>query len=386
VAAKRTAFGAFGGHFKTVTCTDLATAAAKAALAAGNVNPEIVDTVVVGNVIQSNRDTAYVSRHTGLRAGVKLDTPCLTVNRLCGSGFQAIISGAQDIQLGDADVALVGGAENMSEAPFLVRNVRFGTQFGVDYKFEDMLWGALTDQHIKTPMGITAENLAEKYGISRADCDAYAVRSQERWLAAHELGAFREEMAPVVVKSKKGDVSVEKDQHPRLSSAEQLARLAPVFKKGGVVTAGNASGVCDGAGMLVLASEEALAKHNLTPLARLVGYGVSGCEPSIMGIGPVPAIHKLLKRTGHTLSQVDLVDVNEAFAAQYLAVERELGLDPESTNVSGGAIALGHPVGASGARIAAHLTHELKRRNLKTAIGSACIGGGQGIAVMLERM
>ncbi|XP_070566230.1 3-ketoacyl-CoA thiolase, mitochondrial-like [Ptychodera flava] len=386
VAAKRTPFGAFGGKLKNHTTTDLATIAAKAALASGKVDPNIVDSVVFGNVAPSAKDGAYLARHAGLKAGVPVEVPALTVNRLCGSGFQAVVSGSQDIVVGDADIVLTGGAENMSMAPFVVRGVRFGTALGQNIEFEDQLWQTLTDMHIKTPMGITAETLGAQCGISREDCDQFAHRSQQRWAAANKAGYFQEEMAPIEVKSRKGPVTVDTDEHPRETTVEGLGKLPAVFKKNGLVSAGNASGICDGAAAVILASESAVKKHNLTPLARVVGYHISGCDPNIMGIGPVPAISKALEKNGLSLSDIDLVEVNEAFAAQYLSVEKELGLDPEKTNVNGGAVALGHPVGASGGRITAHLTHELRRRGAKYAVGSACIGGGQGIAVIIENI
>uniref|UniRef100_A0A3Q3WHK1 Uncharacterized protein n=1 Tax=Mola mola TaxID=94237 RepID=A0A3Q3WHK1_MOLML len=347
VAAKRTPFGTYGGVLKDHSATDLAEHAAKAALAAGGVAPELVNSVIMGNVMQSSADAPYIARHVGLRCGVPIPVPSLTVNRLCGSGFQSIINGAQ---------------------------------------LEDTLWAGLTDLHIKTPMGITAENLAEKYHITREDCDNYAYQTQQRWKAAHEAGYYTAEIAPIEVKAKKSKVSMAQDEHPRpQTTLEQMAKLPTVFKKGGTVTAANASGVSDGAGAVVIASEDALKEHKLTPLARIVAYHVSGCDPSIMGIGPVPAITEALKKAGLTLNDMDLVEVNEAFAPQYLAVAKALGLDPEKSNVNGGAIAIGHPLGASGTRITAHLVHELRRRGGKYAVGSACIGGGQGIAIILEK-
>uniref|UniRef100_A0A3P9BU48 Acetyl-CoA acyltransferase 2 n=1 Tax=Maylandia zebra TaxID=106582 RepID=A0A3P9BU48_9CICH len=337
----------YGGVLKDHSATDLAEHAAKAALAAGGVVPELVNSIVMGNVMQSSADAPYIARHVGLRCGVPIPVPALTVNRLCGSGFQSIINGAQ---------------------------------------LEDTLWAGLTDLHIKTPMGITAENLAEKYQITREDCDNYAHKTQQRWKAAHEGGYFTAEIAPIEVKAKKGKVPMTHDEHPRpQTTLEQMAKLPPVFKKGGTVTAANASGVSDGAAALVISSEDALKEHKLTPLARIVAYHVSGCDPSIMGIGPVPAITGALKKAGLTLKDMDLAEVNEAFASQYLAVSKALGLDPEKSNVNGGAIAIGHPLGASGARITAHLVHELRRRGGKYAIGSACIGGGQGIAIIIEK-
>jgi acetyl-CoA acetyltransferase family protein len=386
LGAKRTAFGTMLGSLKSVTATDLAVVAAKAALEQSGVDNENIGHVVVGNVMQTSADAIYCARHVGLKAGLPITTPALTVNRLCGSGFQAIVTGAEQILLGEADVVLVAGTENMTQAPFQLRGAREGWAFGKAPPIEDSLWSALTDSYTSTPMAITAENLATKYGISREQCDEYALGSQQRWAAANEAGRFKAEMVPVEVATKKGPVSFAVDEHPRpQSTIEGLAKLAPVFKKDGVVTAGNASGICDGAAALVLAGEEWAHKRGLKPLARLVGWGVAGVDPSIMGIGPAPAIRSALARTGLSQSEVDLFEVNEAFAPQYLAVEKELGLDRAKTNVDGGAIALGHPLGASGARITTHLVYELARRGGRHAVGSACIGGGQGIAVVVAR-
>ncbi|XP_010585038.2 3-ketoacyl-CoA thiolase, mitochondrial isoform X2 [Loxodonta africana] len=385
VAAKRTPFGAYGGLLKDFTATDLSEFAAKAALSAGNVSPETVDSVIVGNVLQSSSDAPFLARHVGLRVGVRTETPALTVNRLCGSGFQSILNGCQEICVKDAEVVLCGGTESMSQVPHCVRNVRFGTKFGLDIKLEDYLWESLMDTHVQMPMAITAENLAVKHKISREECDKYALQSQQRWKAANDAGYFNDEMVPIEVKTKKGKQSMQVDEHARpQTTLEQLNKLPPVFKKEGTVTAGNASGVSDGAGAVIIASEDAVKKHNFTPLARVVGYFVSGCDPTIMGIGPVFAITEALKKTGLSLKDMDLVEVNEAFAPQYLAVEKSLDLDRSKTNVNGGAIALGHPLGGSGSRITVHLVHELRRRGGKYAVGSACIGGGQGIAVILQ--
>ncbi len=387
IGAKRTAFGAFGGALKDLSATDLAVHVAKAALAQSRVSAEEIDDVTFGNVQQTSGDAIYHARHVGLRAGVPVGVPALTVNRLCGSGFQAVVTGAEKIVLGDADLCLVGGAENMTQAPHVIRGARQGLAFGKSPPLEDSLWSALTDSYTGMPMAITAENLAEKYGITRADCDAYALRSQRAWAEAQAAGRFADEMAPIELRGKKGPVAFDKDEHPRPDTTpEVLAKLAPVFKKDGVVTAGNASGICDGAAALVVASRDAAEKRGLKPLARLVQWGVAGCDPKIMGIGPAPAIRQALNRAGLKLDQIDLVEVNEAFAPQYLAVEKELGLARDRTNVDGGAIALGHPLGASGARITAHLCYELSRRGGRYAVGSACIGGGQGIAVVLERV
>uniref|UniRef100_A0A096MS27 Acetyl-CoA acyltransferase 2 n=1 Tax=Papio anubis TaxID=9555 RepID=A0A096MS27_PAPAN len=379
VAAKRTPFGAYGGLLKDFTATDLSEFAAKAALSAGKVSPETVDSVIIGNVVQSSSNAIYLARHVGLRVGVPKETPALTINRLCGSGFQSIVNGCQEICVKDAEVVLCGGTESMSQAPYCVRNVRFGTKLGSDIELEDSLWAGLTDQHVQLPMAMTAENLAVKHKISREECDKYALQSQQRWKAANDAGYFNDEMAPIEVKTKKGKQTMQVDEHARpQTTLEQLQKLPPVFKKDGTVTAGNASGIADGAGAVIIASEDAVKKHNFTPLARIVGYFVSGCDPSIMGIGPVPAISGALKKAGLSLRDMDLVEVNEAFAPQYLAVEKSLDLDISKTNVNGGAIALGHPLGGSGSRITAHLVHELRRRGGKYAVGSACIGGGQG--------
>ncbi|MCA9549812.1 MAG: acetyl-CoA C-acetyltransferase [Myxococcales bacterium] len=386
VAAKRTAFGTFGGSLKDLSATDLGVEAAKAALAQANLPVDAVDHTIFGNVQQTSADAIYHARHIGLRAGVPQDRPAFNVNRLCGSGFQAVISGAEQIILGDAEACLVGGAENMSQAPHVVYGARWGLKFGQSPAFQDSLWGALTDSYTGSPMAITAENLAEQYGISREACDEYGLRSQQTWAAAHAAGRFKDEIAPLELKSRKGVKIFDTDEHPRPdASLESMAKLPPVFKKGGTVTAGNASGICDGAAALVVASEAAVKAHGLTPLARVVQSGVAGVDPNIMGIGPAPAIRIALDRAGLTLGDMDLVEVNEAFAPQYLAVEKELGLDREKTNVNGGAIALGHPLGASGARITTHLVYELRRRQARYAVGSACIGGGQGIAIVLER-
>ncbi|XP_074616275.1 3-ketoacyl-CoA thiolase, mitochondrial-like [Acropora palmata] len=385
VAAKRTAFGAFGGKLKGISATVLGQHAAEAALAAGNVDPATVDSSVFGNVIQSANDAAYISRHIALKAGVPVTTPALTVNRLCGSGFQAIVTAAQEIQLGESDIVLCGGSENMSQAPYALRDARFGTRLGLDLKLEDTLWQGLTDFHVKLPMGVTGENLAEKYNITREECDEFALLSQKRWAQAQENGRFVEEIVSVSVKGKKGPEEFKVDEHPKPNSTiESLAKLPAVFKKDGTITAANASGICDGAAALIAVSEKALKEHNLTPLARIVSYAVSGVEPSIMGIGPVPAIKAALKSASKSLQDMKLIEVNEAFAPQFLAVQKELELDMDKTNVNGGAIALGHPVGTSGARITGHLVHELRRKGDDYAIGSACIGGGQGIAIVLE--
>jgi acetyl-CoA C-acetyltransferase/acetyl-CoA acyltransferase 2 len=386
LGARRTAFGTMQGALKGISANDLAVHASKAALAQSGVALDAVGHVIVGNVMQTSADAIYCARHVGLKAGLPIKTPALTVNRLCGSGFQAIVNGAEQLLLGEHDVVLVAGTENMTQAPHVLRGGREGFAFGKAPSLEDSLWSALTDSYCNTPMAVTAENLATSYGITRKDCDEYALSSQQRWAAASERGLFKTEIAPIDLVSKKGTVSFAVDEHPRpQTTLEILGKLAPVFKKDGVVTAGNASGICDGAAALVLATADYASSKGLKPLARIVQWGVAGVDPTIMGIGPAPAIRGALERAGLKLSDMDLVEVNEAFAPQYLAVEKELGLDRARTNVNGGAIALGHPLGASGARITTHLTYELARRGGRYAVGSACIGGGQGIAVILEK-
>lgn len=387
VAARRTAFGAFGGKLRDVSATELGKKTTIAVLEDAKLDPVHVNSVIFGNVIQSSSDAAYLARHIGLGAGIPIESTALTVNRLCGSGFQSLVNACQEIILGDANIVVAGGSESMSQAPFAVRNARWGIQLGEDRKMEDTLWTGLTDAFVKLPMGITAENLAEKYGVTRLDCDEFALASQDRWAKAQNDGNFEAEITPVEVKVKRKVVSFDTDEHPRPGvTIEQLQKLPPVFKKNGTVSPGNASGICDGAASLLVASEEACNTHNLTPLAKVVSYGVAGVDPTIMGIGPCPAIRIALKNANKSLSDMALVEVNEAFAAQYIAVEKELGLDRSITNACGGAIALGHPLGTSGNRILAHLTHALQRTGNQYAVGSACIGGGQGIAVVLENM
>lgn len=389
VAAKRTPFGAFGGSLKKLSATELGTIATKSAITTANIDPSVIDAVYFGNVIQSSADAAYMARHIGLQSGIPIATPALTINRLCGSGFETVIQGAKSIKLGEAKIVVCGGSENMSMAPLQVdgNDARWGVSLGSGLKMRDSLWDGLTDSYVGTPMGITAENLAEKYNITREECDQHAIRSQQTWGEAHKNGVFDLEIAPVDIETKKGTKTVDTDEHPRPdASLEKIASLRPVFKKDGVVTAANASGICDGAGTIILASEEAVNEHGLTPLARLASYHVSGCDPTIMGIGPVTAIKSALDLAGLTLADVDRFEINEAFAAQFLACAKELELDIAKTNLHGGAISIGHPLGASGSRITAHLANEFQRADGKVHVGSACIGGGQGIAVVLERV
>jgi len=388
LSAKRTAFGAFGGALKELRATDLGTIAAQAALAQAEVRPDEIDEVIFGNVLQTTPEDMYCARHIGLRAGLPVTTPALTVNRLCGSGFQSIVTAAQEIRTGDAEMALVGGTESMSQAPHVIRGARWGYAFGKAPPVEDLLWTALTDTYAGCPMGVTAETVAERHGIDRDACDAYALQSQKRWAAADEAGHFRDEIAPIELRGRKGATQTfARDEHPRpQTTLEGLTKLAPVFKADGTVTAGNASGIADGAAAMVVASRAAVERTQRKPLGRLVASAYVGVDPKVMGIGPVPAIAKVLSRAQMRLAEMDLIEVNEAFAPQYLAVEKEAGLPREKTNVDGGAIALGHPLGASGARIVTHLLYELRRRKARHGLGAACIGGGQGIAVIVESL
>jgi len=384
VGARRTAFGAFGGALKSMSATDLAVIATRGALASGKISPEIVDTVVVGNVQQTSPDAAYLARHVALKNGMRVPVSALNINRLCGSGFQSCINVAHEIKLGEAAVGVAAGTESMSQAPMSVygHEVRWGTRLGVNAQMQDTLWAGLTDSHAGCPMGITAENLAAD--ITRAESDAYALSSQQRWADANAKGVFAHEIEPIELTSKKGPISFATDEHPRVTTLEKMGALPTTFKKGGVVTAASASGICDGAGALVLASEAAVKKYGLKPLAELVSWANVGVDPTRMGIGPVPAIQEALKKASMSLEDMDRIEINEAFAPQVLACAKGLGIDASKLNINGGAIALGHPLGASGSRITLHLAHAIARGEVKTAVGAACIGGGQGIALVLK--
>jgi acetyl-CoA acyltransferase 2 len=382
----RTAFGTYGGALRDTSATDLGVIAAKGALERSKVDPKQIDQIIFGNVLQTSGDAVYFARHIGLKAGAPQEAPALTINRLCGSGLQAILLAAQEIQLGQADFVLAGGAENMSMAPHMIRGARWGLPLG-EQKLEDYLWVALVDSYNGLGMANTAENLGRKYGIARQAADEFAYRSHMLAAQARESCRFSEEIVPVEVKTKKGSVIVDKDEHIRPdTNMEALGKLVARFEKDGTVTAGNASGINDGAAAVVVASAEAAAKAGLTPIARIVSGGVCGVDPDIMGIGPAPSSRQALKRAGLKVDDIDLVEINEAFATQYLAVEKELGLDRDKTNVNGGAIALGHPLGASGARLALTLITELGKRKGKYGLASLCIGGGQGIAAIFERV
>ncbi len=387
LSAKRTPFGTFGGSLKDFSATDLGAIAAEGAIRQAGVEPEEIQQVIFGNALQTSSDAMYLARHVGLRAGVPDDASALTVNRLCGSGFQAIVSGAMEIMLGEADVVLCGGTESMSQAPHVVRGARWGSQrLGPAGGFyEDLLWEALTDSHAGCSMAMTAETVAQDHGIDRESVDTYAARSQRLAHAAWEAGAFADEITPVTIQGMKGDTIFNRDEHLRPDTTEEgLARLRPYFQEGGTVTAGNASGIGDGAASMVIASAAWAAERGLEPIGRLVGWGLAGVDPRRMGMGPAPASRRALERTALSLDDMDLIEINEAFASQYCAVEKELGLNREKVNLSGGAIALSHPLGASGARITGHLLHALRAKGLRYGLGSACVGGGQGISVIVE--
>jgi acetyl-CoA acetyltransferase family protein len=383
----RTGFGAFGGALRDRSATDLGVAAAGAALERSGLAPADVGHVIFGNVIPSSADAVYLARHVGLRIGLPVETPAVTINRLCGSGFEAIIQGAHGILLGETDAVLAGGTESMSGAPHVVRGARWGLRLGTPPPLEDLLWSALTDSQCGLSMAETAEKLAGQYGLTRVEVDDVAYGSQQRAKAAWGSGAFGDEVVPIPVTSPKTRETAPwaADEHMRPETTrEGLAKLPPYFKKDGLVTAGNASGIVDGAAAMVIAHERVAEARGLRPLGRLVAWAVVGVEPSIMGIGPAPAARSALAKAGLTLDRVDLVEINEAFAAQYLAVERELGLDRCRTNADGGAVAIGHPLAATGTRITLHLLHALRRTGGRYGLGAACIGGGQGAAVVVE--
>lgn len=386
LGGKRTPMGEYVGALKDVSAIDLGAIASRGALEATGVSGEEIDHAVFGNALQTSGDAIYGARHVALKAGVPFERPALTVNRLCGSGIQAIISGAHMIQLDEAHTCLVGGMESMSQAPHVIRGARSGFALGQG-KLEDSLMVALLDTYCNTPMAGTAENLARKFEISRDEQDRYALRSQQEAKRALDAGYLAEEIVPVEVTSRKGSVLVEHDDHLRPETTlEGLAKLKPAFAKDGFVTAGNASGIVDGAAALVIADETFVKQRDVKPAGRIVSWAYAGVEPVIMGIGPVPATRAALQKAGLSLNDIDLVEVNEAFAAQYLAVEKDLGLDRTRTNVNGGAIALGHPLGASGTRLVLTLLNELGRRSGRYGLATACIGGGQGIAIIVERL
>ncbi len=387
VDGARTPVGTFMGTLKNVKATDLGVVAAKAALERSGVDPEWIDHVVFGNVLQTAGDAIYLARHIGLRVGVPRSRPALIVNRLCGSGLEAIVSGARMLLTGEAQFVLAGGAESMSRAPFMMWGARNGWGLGQP-QVEDYLWAALTDSYNRLPMAVTAENLAERYNISREAQDTYALRSHQLAAAARQSGRLAQEIVPVGVPLRKGKtVLFEHDEHIRPDTTlEGLARLRARFKEGGTVTAGNASGINDCGAAVIVTTMAAARDRGLKPVGRLVSWGTAGVDPDVMGIGPVPATHIALDRASMSLEQIDLVEVNEAFAAQYLAVEEDLGLDREKVNVNGGGISIGHPLAATGTRITLSLLYELRQRGLRYGLSTMCIGGGQGLAAIVEAL
>ena len=384
VSGVRTPIGKFQGAYSNLSASDLGAIVIKEAVKRAGLQPDQVDHVVLGCVGQVMED-GYISRHAAVKAGIPIETPAVTVNRICGSGLEAINTGARYIQTGDASVVVAGGAENMTMMPYYLRQARAGYRMG-NGTIEDGILHLLGDPFSKSHMGITAENLAEKYEISREAQDEVAVKSQERAAAAIAAGKFKDEIVPVEVKQGKETVTIDTDEHPRMTSMEALGKLKPAFKDGGMVTAGNASGINDGAAAVVLMTAAKARELGVKPRLKLVARAESGVEPSIMGSGPIPAVQKALAKSGLTLDQIDLIELNEAFASVAAACSTVLGLDPEKTNVNGGAIALGHPVGATGAILTVKIMHEMERRNARYGLVSLCIGGGQGIASIFERV
>ncbi len=385
LAGARTPIGSFGGALSTLAPIETATHVTRAAMERAGVTPDQIGTVVFGHVLNTEPRDMYLSRVAAMQAGIPETVPAMNVNRLCGSGAQAVVSAVQALLLGDADFALAGGAEAMSRAPYILPAARFGQKMG-DAQVVDMMLGALTCPFGTGHMGVTAENVAREHGISRADQDAFALESQTRAAKAIAEGHFTAEIAPIEIPTRRGSVVFDTDEHPKVTSLEALAGLRAAFEKNGTVTAGNASGINDGAAALVLAREDAAQRAGLTPRARVLGYAVAGVRPEVMGIGPVPAVEALCAKTGLNITDFDIVESNEAFAAQALAVSRTLGLAADQVNPDGGAIALGHPVGATGAILVVKALHALERRGLKRALITMCIGGGQGIALAIERI
>jgi acetyl-CoA acyltransferase 2 len=385
IEGARTAFTRFCGSFRDITATDLGAITAQEAIKRSQIESEEVDQVYFGNVMQSSTDAHLIARHVGLKAGVPIKVPALTVNRLCGSGLEAIVTAARMIRVGESEVALAGGSENLSQVPHVIRGARWGLGLG-QTGAEDLLWDSFYDPYGDCTMAGTAENLAKKYELTREEIDQHALTSHGRALSAMEKGYFKEEIVPVKVKTRKGEKIIDTDEHPRNTSLEELSKLKARFVENGVVTAGNASGMNDGASAAILTSSNYAEEKGLKPIARLVSYAVVGVDPKIMGIGPVPAINQALKNAGMKLEDMDLIEINEAFSSQYLACQKELGFDPSIGNVNGGAVALGHPLAASGTRITLTLIRELGRRGKKYGVSSLCIGGGQGIAAIWERL
>lgn len=386
VSAARTPIGSYGGSFKNVSAVELGTIAAKEALKRGKVDPALVDEVIFGNVLSAGLGQ-NVARQVAIHTGIPEEVSSYTINKVCGSGLKVVSLAAQAIRAGDAEVVLVGGTENMSQAPYLLKTARWGQRMGdgtiVDYMVHDGLTDIFNNYH----MGITAENIVDKYKLTREEQDEFAVLSQNRAEEAIKAGKFKDEIVPVTIPQRKGDpIVVDTDEYPRFgANIEGLAKLRPAFKRDGTVTAGNASGINDGAAALVIMSKEKCEELGLTPLATIASYASAGVNPDIMGTGPIPATKKALEKAGLSIEDIDLVEANEAFAAQSLSVVKDLNLDPEKTNVNGGAIALGHPIGASGSRILVSLLYEMEKRDAKNGLATLCIGGGQGIALVVKR-
>jgi len=384
VAGARTPMARYAGSFSDVSALELGAHASRAAIQRASVDPSEFDHVIFGNVMQTSADALYGARHVGLKAGLKIETPAVTVNRLCGSGIEAIVQGAQRLLLGESQLVLAGGMENMTQAPFVIRGARNGLKLGGG-ALEDSLMAGLTDTYCNLPMALTAEKLAEQSGITRRDADAYALRSQLLADAAFKSCYLKEEISPVEVRQGKKTIMVSDDDHRRPETTmEILEKLPPSFKKDGTVTAGNASGIVDGAAAVVLMREMTAKDRGLKPIGRIGSWAAAGVDPSIMGIGPVPSSRKALRAAGLKLDQIDRVEVNEAFAVQYLAVEKELGLNRDKANVNGGAIALGHPIGCTGARITVTLVHEMLKRQARRGLATLCVSGGLGMALELE--
>lgn len=386
VGAARTPVGNFGGVFKDVSAVDLGVTAAKEAIKRAGISPEIIDEVLVGNILSAGLGQ-NVARQVAIYSGLREETPAMTINKLCGSGLRTVSMGAQFIGLGDADVILAGGIESMSNAPYVLPKARWGERMGNGVMVDSMINDALMDQFNQIHMGITAENIAEQWGITREEQDAFAAESQRRAEIAQKEGRFADEIVPVSIPQRKGEpIVVTEDEYPRHgTTVEKLAKLKPAFKKDGTVTAGNASGLNDGGAMVVLMAKEKAEELGIKPIATIKSYASAALDPKIMGYGPVPATKKALERAGLTVNDLDLIEANEAFAAQSLAVVKDLGLDPLKVNVNGGAIALGHPVGASGTRILVTLLYEMMKREAKMGLATLCIGGGQGTSLIVER-
>lgn len=386
VSAVRTAIGSFGGVFKNISAVELGTIVSKEALDRAKVDPKIVDEVIFGNVLQAGLGQ-NVARQISVKSGIPVDIPSVTVNKLCGSGLKAITMAAQSIMLGEADIIVAGGTENMSQAPYILKDVRWGQRMGNGILEDSMILDGLTDIFNNYHMGITAENIAEKYGFTRGEQDEFALTSQNRAEKAIKEGRFKDEIVSVIIPQRKGDpITIGTDEYPRFGATiDSLKKLRPAFKKDGTVTAGNASGINDGAAAMVVMSKEKADELGIKPLATIVSYASAGVDPAIMGTGPIPATQKALNKAGLIVEDIDLVEANEAFAAQSLSVVKDLSFNPNITNVNGGAIALGHPIGASGARILVTLLHEMAKRDSKTGLATLCIGGGQGITVIVKR-